>query len=121
MVSHTSLPPRTGGLRELKVPGKSCRAACSITKDTAKIQSKQKPRGSVKKEAWECYTQVGEMWVEITKHSKGEGGVGQRGKELGCSAEGENKWGKNTQGPQNKGDCSNLDLNGLGEVSQAWG
>lgn len=33
------------------------------------------------------------MWVEITKHGKGEGGVGQRGKKLGWNA-GENQWGK---------------------------
>lgn len=70
--------------------GKSCLAASSITKDTTKIHSKQKPQGSVK-EAWECYAHVGEKWVETTKHSKGEGGVGQRDKELGGNAEGENK------------------------------
>lgn len=101
--------------------GKSCLAASSITKDTTKIQTKQKPQGSVKKEAWECYAPVGEMWVGITKHSKSEGGVGQRVKELGWNTEGENKQEKNIQGPQSKGDCGNLDLNELEGVSQARG
>ena len=90
------------------MPGKSCLAAPSVTKDTAKIQSKQKPHGSVKKEAWECYTEVGAMWVEITKHCKGESGAGQRGKKLGWNAEGEEKWGENAQGPQNKGAVATL-------------
>lgn len=96
--------------------GKSCLAACSITEDTTKIQSKQNPWRSVKTEVWECYTQVGEIWVAITKHSKGEGRVGQKGKKLGWNTEGENKRGKNIPGPQNKGSCGNLDLNGLEEL-----
>jgi len=48
------------------------------------------------------------MWVEITKHCKGESGAGQRGKKLGWNAEGEEKWGENAQGPQNKGAVATL-------------